>query len=437
MAPMTATDGAVLRSDARRDLRSPVIVGYALLFLMVFAPTSYTRLKALLLILTLAGLGLRFSRTERLGVHPTVLTRTLLFSAAGLFFVLVGSLRGNPGATAMAGVFVVWPLVYTALIGGLHDHVRLVRVVQVLVVATFAIEVSLYGFLLYRAGWLPDALYRYLDLDLGQSVASDFREFTSYSVASLLFLVPFVIGALLIWPNSVELPVRRGWLWLVGVTALPLVLLSARRGLWVAVGISPLLAMVFRIWERRGGLSGLVPWRRLLGRAIPLGAVSLLVVQATTGVGLSQVWRTFQTGFDFSTGDSGLGRNLQFHALIRGWSESPLIGKGLGAVAGDYIRSVDQPWAYELAYVALLFATGVVGVAIYAYGLVWILRRTRDMIRHRAPDAPVVLSILVGTTGMLVANGTNPYLAKFDGLWTLFLPIAFINHWLLTRHRPV
>jgi hypothetical protein len=410
--------------------RRSVAVGYALVFLVIVAPTAYSRIKALLLLAALGGLGLRFLRTGRLSVHPAVLFRTLLFVTAGAFFVLVGAIRGNPGALSMAPVFVVWPVLYTVLIGGLDDQRRIDRLVQLLVAATFAIEFTMYDLLLYKAGLLPKALTA--SFDFGQAVSPDFTEFNSYNLASLLFLVPFLIGALVIWPSSAALPIRRMWLWLATLLAGPLVFFSGRRGLWVSVAIAPAVALIFRLWLRRGGLSGLVPWRRMAA-ATPVGLAGLVILQAGTSIDLSQPWQYFRQGFDFSTGDAGLGRALQFRSLIQGWTESPLIGKGLGAVAPDVIRSQEQPWSYELVYVALLFTTGILGVVLYSYGLAWIISRAGAMVQAGSRDAPVLLAVLVGTIGVIVASATNQYLVKFDGLWALFLPLVFINHWLLTR----
>jgi hypothetical protein len=413
------------------DLFSPAALGYGLLFLILFTPTTYTSIKAILLALTLLALGLRFILTGTPGIHPAVLCRSILFSGAGLFFVLVGLLRGNPGALPMAGVFAAWPLVYTVLLGGLDDRRRRDRIVQLLVFSTIAVEFSMYDFLLSEAGILPVSFTQ--SLRLGQAVSSDFREFNLNSIASLLFLVPFLISALVIWPRSDEMPVRRRWIWLATMLALPLVLLSGRRALWISVGAAPLVALLFRIWLRRGRLSGFAPWRRLLTRGLVAGVLLLMALQAVTGLQPGDIWSTLRQGFDFSTGDAGLGRAIQFQALIKGWSESPLIGKGLGAVLPGIIRSEEQPWSYELVYVVVLYTTGIVGVALYCYGGLWVLRQAGRMIRDGDPGAPVLLAVLVGSIGAVLASATNQYLVKFDGLWTVFLPIALINHWLLAR----
>jgi hypothetical protein len=34
-----------------------------------------------------------------------------------------------------------------------------------------------------------------------------------------------------------------------------------------------------------------------------------------------------------------------------------------------------------------------------------------------------------------MGNASNPYLEKFDYMWVVFLPIAFVNYWLLDKRR--
>ncbi|HLF99954.1 MAG TPA: hypothetical protein VI916_05750 [Acidimicrobiia bacterium] len=410
------------------------MIGLAFFFLLVCAPTTYRAPKAAFLVVVLALLALRLWRTKTLGVHPAVLGRALLFSAVGLAFVLLGSIRGNPGALPMMPVFAFWPLVYTLLLGGLDERRRLMAILAALVAALLAIEVYAYLYLLDAAGALPVPLY--VPLDLGQGVSENFREFTINPLASIVFLLPFAIGALLIWPRGAHGPIRRGWLWLAVALSGPLVILSGRKGFWLALAVSSVVALILRRWLVGGGWEPM-RWRRSLTTVLPITAFALLIAQWTVGLTAPELWNYFVGGFDFSTGDAGLGRSLQFEALWSGWSNSPLIGQGLGAVAPDVIRSSEQPWAYELSYVALLFTTGVVGVTAYAYGIAWIFRQAGTMIREHSEWSPTLLALLVGMTGMLVANFTNPYLAKFDLLWTIFLPIGVINHWLLHRDEPV
>lgn len=124
-------------------------------------------------------------------------------------------------------------------------------------------------------------------------------------------------------------------------------------------------------------------------------------------------------------------RSSQFAALITGWREHPLLGAGHGAVA-SVVRSTEQPWAYELTYLALLFHTGLIGLFVYASGVIWIFWVGVRSIGCRGADVAIV-PVLAGTASFLIANATNPYLEKFDYIWVIFLPVAFLNVWLLRR----
>jgi len=100
------------------------------------------------------------------------------------------------------------------------------------------------------------------------------------------------------------------------------------------------------------------------------------------------------------------------------------------------IRAADMPWAYELAYLGLLYHTGLVGLVLYAVGVSWIYVEGIRVIRKGSLLSPLMVSILTGTSTFLIANATNPYLEKFDYVWTIFLPLAVVNASLLNRGQP-
>jgi len=162
----------------------------------------------------------------------------------------------------------------------------------------------------------------------------------------------------------------------------------------------------------------------------------LVYLHAVYGFSLATVWRMFLLGFDFARDVSATARSNQLVALMTEWANSPLLGAGHGASAAGSVRSVDQPWAYELSYAALLFHTGLVGFIAYASAVVWLYAEGIRVIRDGGARASYMLAVLVGLTCFLIGDATNPYLEKYDLMWVIFLPVALINHRRLERDGP-
>ena len=99
-------------------------------------------------------------------------------------------------------------------------------------------------------------------------------------------------------------------------------------------------------------------------------------------------------GFSSSVATEGNVRIEQFYALFNGWIKSPVFGYGSGAVLSEYIRSIEEPWNYELSYMKLLYDFGLIGVALYGIGvlftwntLIWIYLRNNVLGKYALPAA--------------------------------------------------
>lgn len=407
--------------------------GFALFFMMLFVPTTYQPVKAVLLGIVLIMICATAVFRKKINLHPVVLLWTLFMVSVGLFFMLRGSIHGTPGALRVGTVYVLWPLVYTILVAGVSNEALLRGITRILVFSTIAIGIYSLSYILYASGLLPD--YFYIPIDLGQAIGfySGYIEYRLYNISSLLFLVPFLIAALLTWPNHLEIPVSRLWLWVAFALGMTLVLLSGRRALLLVIALAPVIALFFRLFlPRKTKLAN----RKLALRFFIAGCFALLglifYLQWVYGLNMQSLIQMFFDGFDFQRSDSAIARNMQFFALIDGWSQYPLLGAGHGAGVA-YTRSVEQPWAYELSYVALLYQTGIIGFILYASGVLWIFWTGLQMIRSGHALGLQILPVLVGTGSFLIGNATNPYLGKYDYIWVIFLPVAFINLWLLHR----
>ena len=213
-------DTTLDRPAVRTDLPTAVLgaairwTAYALFFLMLFVPSTYQPLKGALLGVVLMGIVVSMVLTGRLGLHRPVPGRGAVVAAGlGVFFILKGHLAGEPGALAMFNVYVTWPIVCTILVAGAASRRTLRDLVRLLVVGTNAVACYSIIYVLWEAGYWPDALY--YPFDQGQAIGfyGWYIEFGLYSTSTLLFAVPFLFGALLVFPQE-GAPVRWGTLWI-------------------------------------------------------------------------------------------------------------------------------------------------------------------------------------------------------------------------------
>lgn len=409
-------------------------LGYTLFGLMIFVPTTYQRQKTLLLLPLIIGLTLPIMTRLRIALHPKIAILTVLSLLTGVAAISIGLLNGTPGAKASVTVYVMWPLLYTLFIAGAARRDVIDGLLRVMAVAMIAGSAYVLMFILVSANVLPSWLY--FPIDAGQRVGlhEGYVQVAIHTITPLIFTVPFLLAALLVWPNDKTMPIPRAWMW-VGLTlGLAAVLLSGRRAIWLVVAFAPLIVLALAPFLAR-------PQRRIFThRAVQLLWVAPFLLatvyaglRTVVNVDIGAVVQHVAEGFEFGSGetDSTLGRREQYYALMHGWEESPWVGSGLGAGAKEYIRAPDAPWAYELTYVALLFHTGLLGFGVYAGSVLWIYGMGLRMMRSGDRLGLAMFPLLVGMTCFLIANATNPYLEMYDSLWVIFLPVAVINLWLL------
>ena len=189
-----------------------------------------------------------YQRRGRVAVDKRVFFWTWFMTLVGLFFVLLGVVRGHPGAMTVSTVYVVWPWLYLVFVAGVSHEAILRGLLRVMGWALLAIDLYALQYILYSAGIWPASLY--LELDLGQAISffEGSVEFNLYNISSLLFLIPFAVAALMVWPppgepGGASPPIRRGLLWATVLLGVVVALLSGRRALLLCVALTP--AVVF------------------------------------------------------------------------------------------------------------------------------------------------------------------------------------------------
>jgi hypothetical protein len=413
-----------------------------LLFLSMAFPSvpALVLLKTVLLAILLAAVVLdRLTRPFRLDHH--LVLWTLGLTAMGFFFVLKGLLAGNAGASAVVTVFIFWPIAFTMWTAGLTRERVFVLLERTIVLATLFI--GLYGvlFLLTELDILPD-IGAVSALSLGfenQSfgAAEGYTRMAIAGINSLPFLLPCVMA--ICATESTRANRNRFWNvmdWAACAVSWLIMLACGRRALFLIVFLTPLLILCFRSFrpaaEKSQGKNSVLKFSAVLVTAMVMLFAGLTMVY---DFDVHLLWERFAVGFDLSSqtpDNDAAPRNQQFYALTCGWLDKPIFGAGLGASVVGSIRSETMPWSYELSYVALLYQTGIVGFMAYAAAVAWIFRRGIKVIAAGGHVAQIMIPLLVGLCGLLIANGTNPYLGCFDEMWTLFLPLAAINYRLST-----
>jgi hypothetical protein len=377
----------------------------------------------------------------RFTLHPTVGLLTVCFASFGFILVLRGLLVESPGAAKMSGVFVVWPFVYLLLVGGV-GNMRVLRNLEKTVVfsAVFIGSLAIL-FFLSQVKLIPEIPYfdsLLPDNDVAIGFYEGYIRMALPGINSLPFVVPFLMAAVVVHSlqtNKISLSI--GWLWVALLLSAFVTIVSGRRAIVVVTFLAPLLILVLAFLQPPRERIFLM---KSLGRfLVTLTAGTLLLVlliRPIYSITFEGFLDRFSSGFDFSAtsvDNSPDERRQQYFALERGWLEHPIFGAGLGEPAYGSVRSQEMPWAYELSYLALLFQTGLLGLFTYASGIAWIYWTSAKIMRRGGQWARVMLPLLVGMTCYLIANATNPYLTKFDGLWAIFLPIAAVNLWLVER----
>ncbi len=138
----------------------------------------------------------------------------------GLFFVLLGVVRGAPGAINVCTVYVIWPLIFAVLIAGVSKEEVINKLFRLLLTASAAAAIYMIIFILqgplgllsgkYFVNIFPNGTY---GVSLGGGL--DYMGISFLSMPPFLFVVPFLLAALMSWPLESGMPVKRLYLWAV------------------------------------------------------------------------------------------------------------------------------------------------------------------------------------------------------------------------------
>jgi len=426
--PLARNTNRNLAGDKARRHSIFVWPAYALFFLILYLPVTHNLVKEVMVAGVIAIIFVRyFINHKGLRLHRTIRKWALFYSLAGVFYILLGLIEAAPGALFSSFVYVIFPLLYIIFVAAATDARIWLQLLKILPIAAIAIGLGTLEYILWTIGIFPNSLYVAPDLVHNIVFYNGYVQMSHYSLSTLVFLVPYLVGALVVYTKERASFISRKILWIAFLSGTGVALLSGRRALLIVIVLAPLLTWFFRA---KLPISTRLAGRRQVLTTLLACVFLVLSIGLYLGRTVNLDWRGLQDlvvgGFDSDFNQGAATRSQQFHALLSGWEEQPVLGHGLGSYTPELVRS-DRPWEYELQYNLLLFQTGLIGVALYGSGVLWLYWKGIKMIRTGSLIGIHMVPVLVGTTCFLVANAVDPYLQTFGQLWTLFLPIGLIN----------
>lgn len=351
----------------------------------------------------------------RTWISPSSWALVLLFMVFGITYTILGFVLGNMGAFSIGKYFVVFPLIYMFVSFIFYcyvDGMLLARIIDT--TTTFLLVMVLLSWVKYHYNIGLDTLsFFYSSNHYNLSLEGVFGSYSTPFVSYFLFGATYYF---VLYFERIAKGCPRSHFgvmvfWIFTIVAL---ILSGRR-IW--------------IYSTVISLGGYLFYRVLLFCFRRYREVRSLYVISFASLGLVLIFTTIlSVGINYfrvsGIMSTDYARFFQFLELGWGFGQSSLYGNGFGYVGWGYIRNFNQPWAYELVYLSFLTQVGVVGFAIFTTLVLYGVCKVSNFF-YRSEFSPYVIASFLGFVSLIMANATNPYLLKFNGLIYVFIMVWF------------
>ena len=394
--------------------------GIALLVMIVRPVSSNFQNGVILALALFVGIAAIISRGWKASTQVSLLW--LVAMSGGAIWSLLGGIKLNPGWVQESLFFVVFPAIFMVIIAaaGRRTLGSLLAAIPIGMAIVSALSLV---YLASVRGLLPEGILDSSNLGFGVGegpggidpgeVEFGFR-IRAYNLSSLAFGAPFLIALVTLgirFENRVADWIR----WPSLVLTLSCLLISGRRGLIVATAVTSIFFVVLlmiRSQEQQ---------RHASVRSLSLIALAGVLALYSSGFRVGD----FIDNLFGSSGDVRL--STQVPAFLASINQSPVIGHGLGHALEQYKANIEEPWQYEVQYLLLLNAMGLVGILFLLVPTLYILVVAGRMALGSGIDGAVSLAVLMGTMGVLIGNATNPYLHAVGHYWMFFLTVFIVD----------
>lgn len=217
---------------------------------------------------------------------------------------------------------------------------------------------------------------------------------------NLMFLLPFFIVQLFEGENNKKDELLYILIFLLGALY---AVLSGRKVLEIVI-VGALVFELYRLFNKK--------WKTIIKVSIlillffPIILFLLKYIENLIGLNniFEQAYLTIKEGFSNSSRGVVVRKNY-FNSLIDLWLNSIIMGNGLNSHAA-VLASNTTLWSYEIVYVALLAQTGLIGVSIFFYGVIYIVYKLYRL--YKKNNKKIYLSCLVAFISFIFCGSSNP-----------------------------
>ncbi|RUR38706.1 O-antigen ligase domain-containing protein [Clostridium perfringens] len=408
-----------------------IIDGFLWLLFMFMFPSIFQQIKYITLIILIIISFIYIIITKK-AISKSLILGILLWLSYSLFSLLWGINNGYKVDFDLVNIYFITPIVALILSIIVDNKQKLIYLNKMLVIITFMIVVLDFIYILNRVGVLNIPGIDFNSPIFGSAVLENNKiEYRITNQSSLIFLLPYNIAIFI----SQEYKNKREKYLLFSTIFLGIIvtLLSGRRTFQFVVALAFILAIIFiklKIFKFNISMRNPCILKKITFFVFLLILSIFAYKSLSDFTGIDNLFlsikKTFLSAFDMSS-KSGVIRTTQASLLIDGFKSSPIIGHGINSYLIDYIRSTRTPWSYEWVYIAFLYQSGIIGIAIFFSLIYCILKKLYYKVKGNRETRAYFFGIFIGFICFIISGSSNP-MVYYIWAWSLALiPYSFID----------
>lgn len=378
-------------------------LAFTQIFLALTFPRAYSLEKLGLLSILMATLFASLL-LKRIAIRGKgVFVFFMAFASLNLVSVVNGIINDNDPELVMDGLrlFVVFPIIFAFLWSSLEDF-RYRRHIHGLIIFAAVVIFSMNFIAIFEnyfaVYFLPASFVDENLLRVG--IHEGYVQLTSHNIGSVYFIFGYIFYYCMVSEDAG----KKEWFVLFLLTVLAIA--SGRRGLWLALVISPFIFYFAKY---------LIGSKIGRGKKIPVLLFVMSVIFFLVYFFLNQFdfLKFIERALDALSDDGGDIRRTQAGLMLDELANRPLFGTGIG---GEISMDSLQRSSFELTYIQMLFSNGLILTFFIACIFFTSLLKIHRMAKRGVDFCVVAQSMFFGTLLLFIGAITNPYLGSFDFL---------------------